>query len=112
MIATHTIGVRHHEAGATDAHGNQVDSWSDPIPLEVYSIAPATSAEPFEPGREAVITGLTVLAPNDAVTLIGPRDRVVVNGEEYTVEGDIADWGQGPFGWSPGISFNLERVEG
>lgn len=110
MQAQHVISVMRYVSGETDAHGNEVEAWSQPISVKVYSIAPTTTAEPFQAGREAVVTGLQVLAPKG--TEIGPYDRVLVNGDEYTVEGDIADWSFGPFGWEPGISIQLERVKG
>lgn len=105
-----TIGVKRYQTGAKDAHGNTLDTWADPISVGVYSIAPATSDEPYENGRESIVTGLTVLAP--AGTEIDARDLVVIDNEDYTVEGDIANWNQGPFGWSPGVQINLKRVEG
>lgn len=110
LALTQTIGVKKYAEGATDAHGNNVGGWSQPIYVGVYSIAPTASNEPYEAGREAVITGLTVLAPSG--TKVSRLDRVIVAGEEYTVEGEIANWDMGPFGFTPGISFNLKRVEG
>lgn len=110
LEVTQTIGLRKHQRGARDAHGNTVESWANPIPIGVYSVAPASSTEPFEAGREAVITGLTILAPPN--TDVSRLDVLVVNGEEWAVEGDIANWGQGAFGWNPGLSINLKRVGG
>lgn len=106
----YSIGVKRLVKGQTDAHGNVTESFSDPVSVPVYSIAPTTSDEPYEAGREAVVTGLSVLAPID--TNITAYDRVVWDGEEYTVEGDIADWSKGPFGWDAGIAIQLKRVEG
>lgn len=105
-----TIGVKRYTEGSVDQYNNPTKSWSAPVAVEVYSIAPTTSAEPFEAGRNAVITGLTVLAP--VGTVIGPKDRVVINSEEYEVDGKIADWSKGPFGWAPGIEIKLKRAEG
>lgn len=110
MPTPFTIGIKRHQTGATDAHGNKVESWAAPIYVGVYSIAPAMSNEPFEAGRELVITGLTVLAP--ATVEIDRRDIVVIDGEDYTVEGEAGNWNQGPFGFEPGISVSLRRVEG
>lgn len=110
LEVTQTIKVKRHQEGSSDAHGNPVESWASPISVGVYSIAPASSTEPSEAGREAVVTGLTVLAPAD--TVIDRLDRVEVNGEEFTIEGDVGNWNQGPFGFLPGISFSLKRVDG
>lgn len=110
LVTAYEIGVKRYQEGAEDAHGNSVDSWSAPIKVSVYSVAPTTSDEPFQAGRDSVITGLTVLAPTG--TQIGPYDRVIWLGEEYSVKGDIGDWNHGPFGWEPGIEFHLEKVSG
>lgn len=112
MIPTpHTIGVRAFGAGTPtlDVHGNEVVSWGAPVIYPVYAIAPRSSSEPV-PGRSEVIVGLSVYAPHGV--MIGPRDRVVIDGEEYEVEGEIADYTKGPFGYKPGIVINLRRAEG
>lgn len=105
-----TIGVKRHVAGSADRYNNPADSWSAPVDVLVYGIAPTSSAEPFESGRNAVVTGKTVLAP--VGTVIGAKDRVVIDSEEYEVDGDISDWSDGPFSWSPGIEIKLKRVKG
>jgi hypothetical protein len=105
-----TIGVKRYADGAVDRHNNPTKTWLTAVDVEVYGIAPTSSDEPFEAGRNAVVTGLTVLAP--VGTVIGPKDRVVIDSEEYEVDGEIADWSKGPFSWSPGIEIKLKRAEG
>lgn len=108
LPALYTIGIRTLQSGALDSHGNSVDGWGDPFDVQVYAIAPRTSTED-DPTRTEAITGYTILAP---VTLvIGYRDRVVIDGEEWEVDGEIGNWSHGPFGWAPGISFNVKRAE-
>lgn len=109
MRTVYTVGVRRYVAGQKDSHGNAEDTWAAPVPVPVYSIAPTTSSEP-EPGRSEVVEGMTVLAP--VGTLIGPQDRVLIDGDEWETDGDLADWSRGPFGWAPGVSINLKRAEG
>lgn len=107
----HTVGVRAFLSGVTDAHGNPVESWADPVDLAVHAIAPG-SLEPPSPNRDLSVISWTVLAP-DGPGLPGPRDRVVVLGREYTVEGEVKDWTHGPWRFeSAGVSFELKRVEG
>lgn len=107
----YTVGVRAFGAGEPgyDVHGNEVVSWGDPVTYPVYAIAPRTSTEPA-PGRDEVVVGLSVYAPHGVP--IGPRDRVVIDGEEWDVDGEIADYDRGPFGVSHGIVINLRRAEG
>lgn len=112
MRTVYTLGLKRHSTGTTDAHGNVRDGWADPTDWHVYGIAPnATNADP-EPlaDRAAVTTGLSVLAPHDP--LPGPLDRVVVDGEEWEVDGDVADYTRGPFGYEAGVVVALKRAEG
>jgi hypothetical protein len=115
MTATpYVIGLKKYQAGATDRYNKPTDSWLDPVDLHVYNVSPLSSTEPFEVGRNAVITGLQVLAP--VGTEIDRKDRVVWNGEEYAVDGEVADWSVSPFNtgllWDAGIEITLKRVEG
>lgn len=105
-----TIGVKSYVSGSVDRYNNPTESWSASVDVPVYGIAPTSSDEPFEVGRNAVITELSVLAP--VGTAIGPKDRVVIDSDEYEVDGDIADWSKGPFSWSPGIEIRLKKVTG
>lgn len=106
---TYSIGIKSYGEGAEDAHGNSVGDWGDPVATEVYAIAPRYSNEPT-PGRDEVIVGLTILAPPGVE--VGPLDRVVIDGEEWEVEGEVGNWNRGPFAYYPGVSFDLKRAEG
>lgn len=107
---TYFVSVkRWQEQGGEDAHGNAVEGYAAPVQVEVYAIAPSTSAEP-ESGRNLVVTGYTLLAPPG--TVIGPHDLVVLDGEDYKVDGDPGNWNRGPFGYTPGVSISLTRAEG
>lgn len=109
LKALHTIGHKAYVEGAEDAHGNVVTAWAPEQPLRVYGIAPRGSNEPTESGRNAVVSGYSVLAP---VAVIGPRDRLVIFGDTYEVQGEVQNWNTGPFGWTPGVEVLCERVEG
>lgn len=109
MDTPHTIGHRAYQAGAKDAHGNPVDTWAAPVTVNVYAIYPRYAQEP-EPDRPLVVVGLAVLAP--PTVQIGPRDRVVIDGEEWDVEGDPGDWTRGPWDYAPGVEIVLKRAEG
>jgi hypothetical protein len=75
-------------------------------------VAPAASVEPYRQNRDLLTTDLAVGAPK-SVDLPGPRDLVVWAGEDYTVQGDVADFTFGP--WDnphAGVTFLIRRVEG
>lgn len=102
------VGHEVYQAGAEDPHGNPVDSWSAAVDVSVFGYGPRT--ESTEPGGTQVIVGLQVFAPKGLA--VSSKDRFVIDSLTYTVEGEIGDWTNGPFGFEPGISFNLKRVEG
>lgn len=109
MTPAITVGLRVYTPSAKDKYGDAVESWSAPIDLAVYSVAPRSSDEPEE-GRNAVVSGVSLHAPPG--TPVGPLDRVVIDGVEYEVEGEIADWTRGPFGFASGVVIDLKRTEG
>ena len=103
------IGVRAFVEGAKDSHGNPVRSWRPPVERLVFGTYPRYRNEPTV-GRSETVVGLTVLAPPGFE--IDYRDRVVVDGVEYEVDGEVGDWTRGPFGWAPGVEFALTRAGG
>lgn len=103
-----TVGHVVYTPGAEDAHGNIEDGWADPVDVSVYGYGPRVDST--EPGGTQVIVGLQVFAP--ATLTVDPRDQFVVDGLRYDVDGEVGDWTRGPFGFEPGIEFNLKRVEG
>ena len=106
---TYLVGVKRYETGVEDDHGNPSEGYAAPAYIEVYGIAPTTSAEP-ESGRNLVVVGYTLFAPPG--TVVGPLDLVEIDGKDYKVDGEPADWGRGPFGYAPGVSITLTRAEG
>lgn len=111
MIPTpHTVGVRAYQSGAEDAHGNPVESWADPVDVPVHGISPG-SDEPHVTNRDLSIIEWTVYAP--AGTHVGPMDRVVIDGREFEVEGEVKDYSRGPWvNAVAGVVFELRRAEG
>lgn len=109
MIAAQPIGIRRYQAGAKDAHGNPVESWSSPVEALVYAVYQLTASEPL-PDRDEAVAEWSVLAPVGVV--LAPRDRVVFQGVEFEALGTLAPWSYGPFGWEAGNEFRLRRVEG
>lgn len=95
-----------------DRYGNLVPDWSDPGRLDIpdCAVAPRTSNEDTEQGRQGVVVGIAVYAPTGAD--ITPQDRMEVRGEVWEVVGEVADWRSPYTGWRPGIVVNLARMEG
>ena len=97
--------------GATDAHGNPVDSWDTPVTVAVHGwVPPSADTDPGDPARSAVVRDLDLYAP--AGTTGGPRDHWVVDGVTYEQVGHPEDYTKGPWQWAAGVRVNLKRVEG
>lgn len=109
MQAVYTVLVKRHSPGTKDAHGNVRDGYSDPEPMQVYGIAPKGSQEPGA-DRQAVTTGHLLFLPPEAV--LGPLDLVLIDGVEHEVEGEVADYTRGPFGFKPGKTASLTKTGG
>ena len=120
-----TVGHRVWSQSGQDAHGNPVQAHTEPSPLAVHAVYPRMRQEPGEPNRWQTVEGLTVLAPAGTDTVVSEHDRIVwpfvvddfgtvlLAGDEYEVDGPVADWTRGP--WSnpaAGVTFDLTRVEG
>lgn len=105
-----TVGLRVWSEGPPDSRGDATDVWAAPVERKVYYIGPAGTSEPFEVGRDAVTWDLDLGVP--PAWSSSPKDRVVVDGEEYTIEGRVQDFNKGPFGFRPGGVVRLRRVTG
>lgn len=112
-----TLGLRKRIEGEKDAHGNAKVTYADAVEIKVYGYGPRSSggsSEPSKPNRDEVVIGQTVYAPPEIASQVTALDRfeVPLGGDVYEVDGEIGDWNHGPFGWQPGISIALKRVEG
>lgn len=108
----HRISVRRFVAGAKDEFNNSVPEWGDPEPWDVRSIDPVSSREPGLQFRD-MNTIVHVIQADKTPQVPGYRDRVVVDGDEFDVDGTPDDWTRGP--WAnpaAGVTVYLKRVEG
>ena len=106
-----TVTVLRMVETTTDRYGRPVQTWPEPgVDVDGCAVAPRTSTEPAQVGRQGVITGVTVYLP--AGTAIGPHDRVRARGVVYDVEGEPGDWRNPYSGRTPGIEVALTRHEG
>lgn len=107
----YTLGLRRYVAGTKDAHGNTGATFSDPEPLPAHFVAPGSMTEPAQTNRDLSLVAYTIgVQPG---TLVTERDRVLVDGIEYEIDGRPADWTRGP--WSDtrgGIIIELRKAEG
>ena len=106
-----TLSVKPY-APTTDARGDVVDAWGSARDWVVRGVAPGGIEEPFRPNRDLSLVAWTVYANQDD-TLPGARDLVTVDGRDYAVNGEPADWTRGPWAnpWA-GAVVELTRAEG
>lgn len=97
-----TVDVLPYEAGAEDELGNPTDSWGAPVTKQVIAWAPGGGSE-VNGWRHVVTADLSVYAFPGFTC--GSRDRMVVAGKTYEVEGDVEDY-------AIGVVVNLNRIEG
>lgn len=97
---------------ATDRYGNQIRDWAraERATMGRWGVAPRTSTEPREAGRDAVITGLTLYGPPGVDVL--PSDRLEVRGHVWEVEGEPQVWISPLTGWAAGVVVDVRRAEG
>ena len=106
-----TVTVLTRAQTGTDRYGKPAYDWPGPgVEVTGCAVAPRTSAEPLEVGRQAVITGLTVYMPSWVT--VGPYDRLIVRGVTYRVEGEPGQWRTPYTGRRPGIEVAVTRADG
>lgn len=107
----HPIQIRRHSLGAPNAHGYRQAVYGDPETVYVSGIAPTETADAAVAGRDALSSDLTVYG-NQGLH-VGPLDIVIINGVEYTPEGESRSWAHGPWDHPfAGVVVSLNRKEG
>lgn len=110
--ANRTVGHRVYTEGAVNARNDATFTWAPAVDVAVYGWAPVSPTEEHDAGRNPVEIVLQLFGPADSLSAVGPRDRFVVDGATYEVEGAVENFNSGPFGYEPGVRINLKRVEG
>lgn len=95
---------------AEDAYGNETESYGAPVTLYGFGFDPGSSSEPRQPGMDRVIVEPTLYGPFDMPFL--PRDRVLVRGLLYEVEGEVRQWRNFYSNREAGGVVSLRRVDG
>lgn len=94
-----------------DAHGNETASYGAAAALTgVYGFDPGSSSEPRIAGQERVIVEPALYGPFDTPFL--PRDRVIVRGVTYEIEGVVRQWRHMFTNREAGGVVSLRRVDG
>lgn len=109
---TFTLGVKRRVEGGKDAHNNPVVTYAAATDWVVDGYAPGANVEPGSPNRDLSLILWTIYAPVDP-SAPTELDRVVLDGDEYAVEGRPGDWTKGPWPHpTAGIVVELKRPEG
>lgn len=96
---------------AEDAHGNATASYGPAVTLAgVYGFDPGSSSEPRLAGQSRVIVEPTLYGPYDMPFL--PRDRVIVRGQTFEVEGEVRKWRHMRSDREGGAVVTLRKVTG
>lgn len=111
LVIGETVTVLARTQTGVDRYGKPIYGWPGPgVEVAGCAVAPRTSEEPVQVGRQAVITGLQVYFPPGVE--IGPHDRLLIRDELFYVEGDAGEW-LNPYSavWR-GVEVAVSRVEG
>lgn len=97
-----------------DPYSNEVtlSDWDDVEELEIrgVAIAPTSSVEVDEAGRQMVVTAVSIYGGLDDD--IASHDRLRARSGLWDVVGDYLQW-RNPFtGWEPGAQASIKKVAG
>ncbi len=96
---------------AEDAHGNETATYGAAVTLTgEYGFDPGSSSEPRIAGQSRVIVEPTLYGPYDMPFL--PRDRAVVRGATFEVDGEVRKWRHMQSNREAGAVVTLRKVSG
>lgn len=93
-----------------DAHGNETETYGAAVTLLGFGFDPGSSSEPRLPGQARVIVEPTLYGPFGMP--FQPKDRVIVRGLTYEVEGEARQWRNFYSNHEAGAVVSLRRVDG
>ena len=99
-----------YEGAAEDVYGNEAEGYGSPVTLYGFGFDPGSSSEPRQPGMDRVIVEPTLYGPFDMPFL--PKDKVIVRGLTYEVEGEVRQWRNMFSNREAGGVVTLRRVDG
>lgn len=86
-----------------------VDGYADPVVKPVFGWGPPAHDDVTRAEMTGTVSLLDVYAREP---FCSHGDVLVIQGLEYTVQGDPADYRFGPFGFAPGVRVRCRRSEG
>lgn len=91
---------------------NSTDSYGQPIYTETTStvnaiVSARVSGTNFDADQIVVTDGLTVYLPSGYD--VQDKDKFIVRGKRYEIDGEAFDWRDGLGSWAPGTVVNLQR---
>lgn len=97
--------------GAEDDWGNPVDSFAEPVEVNVYGWGPPSADEPIRDTDSGLAHDIDLYCSKP---FCGHLDKVTLPNEPLSlvVQGRPDDFNYGPFGFTPGYRVKLKRVEG
>lgn len=90
MIGSETVTLISYGDDEEDRYGDLVPVETDRTDIDRCAVAPRSSPELTDRGRQGVIVGLTIYMPSG--TDVTHRDRFLVGGVEYEVDGEAGTW--------------------
>ena len=81
---------------------------ADEASIKGVAIAPTSSVEVDEAGRQMVVSGMSLYCGVDADVL--PEDRIMARSGLWEVEGERLEWVSPFTGWAPGCQLSIRRV--
>ncbi|UJQ86178.1 head-to-tail stopper [Gordonia phage GiKK] len=112
MPGAYPITYLEYSGDGRDQYNNTIDTWAEGVERKIYGANdPETSEDSAAGPDRTVITRKLLIPPGQRYA---PRDRVVLAdepGHTYEVEGTNSD-GHNPYGWNPGGTVIVRRVDG
>ena len=103
-----TVGVCTFSKTGTNGWDEDTEGWSDPVSTPVYGWGAPGSREPKLAGDDRIVVDVELLVPPEFEC--SPKDRILLEGDEYEVLGPVQRYDHNPFGWNPGGVVNLRYV--
>lgn len=98
------------EGEPRDKYGDANDTEPARTTIDGAFVAPRTSGDVDDRGRDGVIVGLNLYAPHG--TDLIHTDQVEVDGTVYDLDGDPGQWKHPHTGWEAGMEVALKRAAG
>lgn len=112
LNARFPVGWRRYSPEAeTDPYGEPLPGYLPPEIVHIYGPAPTAPEELPVATTDRLRERLTLYVPPEFPD-VDRRDRIVVRGKEYEVDGEVQDYNDGPHGFQPGGTLYLVRVTG